>query len=173
MLAGDLNVHSLSPLSWKRLSGLDKLPEGVLPPLGSGMMLGTNYPPLPLAALNRFTALLPSKPLVYVLAVFEAREIWTGLLIHFENREIKEITGLDSLPKEDLGQVQGVENAALLLALVSNTCQKPAFGWFTGRDDFEAYMLTPEPKAKAEIFQKGIIEKRAVFDCAAITPGKW
>jgi hypothetical protein len=173
MLGGDFKIHSLSPENWKRLSGLDHLPPGMLPALDGGKMLGTGYPPLPLAAYARFMALLPDKPLVYVLAVFDAGAIWAGLLIHFENRILKEITGLGSLPQEDLKLAQGPQNAALVLALVSNVCHRQTFGWFVDKRDFEAYMLATGGEDKAEIFQKGIIEKRAVFDCAAVMPGKW
>jgi hypothetical protein len=126
---------------------------------------------LPMARLQKFCDNLLPERCCFTLAVFEGQELWAGLLAEFEGPQLVGLHTLDALPQAELASAQGIEAAPFLLALVSNTLQRPAFGWFVQKDDFAAWMRCADAEAKAEIFQRGILERRSHFDAAALMGG--
>jgi hypothetical protein len=126
---------------------------------------------LPMARLQKFCDSLLPERCCFTLAAFEGQALWAGLLAEFEGPKLVGLHTLDALPQAELSSAQGIEAAPFLLALVSNTLQRPAFGWFVERADLEAWMRCPDADAKAEIFQRSILERRSYFDAAALMPG--
>lgn len=123
---------------------------------------------LPMARLQAFCENLLPASSCFILAVFEGEELWAGLLVEFEGPKLVVLHTVEALPAAELASARGLEAAPFLLALVANTLRRPAFGWFVPREDFEAWMRSPDAEAKAEIFQRGILEHRALFDASAL-----
>ncbi len=123
---------------------------------------------LPLGRLSKFLALTGSRPSAYLLAVFDGEGLWASLIAEIRAGKVAAVRTFDALPAEELRGLRGPEDHPFLLSLAANTLGLATFGWFVGRADFEAYLAAPDAADKEGIFQRAVMEKRAVFDCSAL-----
>jgi hypothetical protein len=123
---------------------------------------------LPWVSLERFVAKMAPEACVFVLGVFDGGTLWASLFVRIRNAELVGVSTSVALTKDDLRDVSGIESHPFLLSAVAQRYQHPAFGWFCGREDFEAWMLASGSEEKARLFQESLVAGRSVFDFAAL-----
>ncbi len=123
---------------------------------------------LPWARLERFVQRMLPPRCVYVLGVFDGDALWASLLARFEGGEITGLSTAAALPPEELRDIVGLDQHPFMLAAVANRYRMPAFGWFCGRTDFEAYLKAPTVAEKDSVFQRALMDRRATFDFQAL-----
>jgi hypothetical protein len=76
---------------------------------------------------------------VFILGVFDQEEWWTSLVAIFEAGEIRILSTFECLPEEALTAAALPLSHQNLLQMAAQTCQKPAFGLFLPREEFEKF----------------------------------
>ena len=76
---------------------------------------------------------------VFLLGVFDKEEWWTSLVAVFEAGEVRILSTFECLPEKTLEGASLPLSQQGLLQIAAQTCQKPAFGLFLSRGEFEGF----------------------------------